>query len=151
MAWVRWGLAVLLVSACFDPADSGYAGESYMQEDFPPWSCMDGGSSSSGPCESSTGDGTLACLASSDCPGDQVCAASFDGDIGAFRCGSTCVSDLDEASWCSDASACCAAGASCVRGLCTSELVDTSGAQSSGDSSSEAGSSSSSAGTESTT
>lgn len=126
MVWRRWSLATLWVTACFAPKDDAIAGESYMEEDFPPWSCMDEGST--GACATSGGAAATPCVLSADCPGAEVCVAAFDGDIGALRCAPLCVVDHDENSWCSDDAACCNADATCVRGLCIADDASSSGA-----------------------
>lgn len=136
------------------------AGESYMPPDQPPYNCMDG--SSSGPCET-TDEIASECDGSSDCAGGEICTATFDGDIGRFRCESLCVVNEDQTSWCADDAACCDSGAICTRGLCiagdgastTGETgVDSSAtsvdASSSGDSSTSGGSTSGEAASTST-
>jgi hypothetical protein len=123
MVWRRWGLATLWVSGCYAPKDDALAGGSYMEEDFPPWSCMDG--TTTGPCASSGGTPATPCTASSECPTGEVCVAAFDGDIGSLHCEPLCVLDQDEASWCSDDAACCNPDASCVRGMCIADEGST--------------------------
>ncbi|HWB76244.1 MAG TPA: hypothetical protein VG755_14840 [Nannocystaceae bacterium] len=125
----RWSLLVCCAAAgCFVAQDGGYAGESYMPPDQPPYNCMDG--SSTGPCETTDGAASE-CQGSSDCPGDEICTATFDGDIGRFRCESLCVVNEDATSWCFDDAACCDSNAVCTRGLCIASDVastsDTSG------------------------
>ncbi len=110
-------LAVLLAAGACGAKDDDAAGDDfvdpYMDQPLPP-SCRD---TSSGPCEDSTGD-PPECTASVECPDEQVCAASFDGDIGTFRCEASCIATDDEARWCFDDAACCDASARCIRGLC---------------------------------
>ncbi len=51
----------------------------------------------------------LACEASSDCPGDEVCVGAYEGEGGPgdFTCTADCVpEDFDEL-WCADDAACC--------------------------------------------
>ncbi|MBC8067949.1 MAG: hypothetical protein IAG13_06405 [Deltaproteobacteria bacterium] len=125
MVWRRWGLATLWLSGCYAADEGSIVGESYMEEDFPPWSCMDG--STTGACETSGGAPATSCQVSADCPSPEVCVAAFDGDIGTLRCEPLCVLDLDEISWCSDDAACCNPDATCVRGLCIADESTGSG------------------------
>lgn len=136
MVWRWWLLPCVLAAGCADAADS-LAGESYMDDDLPPWSCMDeSAGSSSGACESSGGLAAPACSGSADCSDEGVCVAHFDGDIGSFRCEAVCVPNDDQTSWCFDAAACCEANASCVRGLCIPAADGTGETSTSGDASS---------------
>ncbi len=97
-------------------SDGDLAGEEYMDEDLPPWSCGTSGPTGTGPCESSGGPAPD-CVDSAQCMG-EVCAASFDGEIGPFECQSSCIEPMDDQRWCSDAAACCDADAICDRGYC---------------------------------
>jgi hypothetical protein len=154
MVWRLSLSSFALVAGCLVGDEGGFAGESYMPPDHPPYGCMDG--SSSGSCETTAGDAAIECAGSSDCPGDQICAASFDGDIGTFRCDSLCIANEDQASWCFDDAACCDSNATCTRGLCIAGDAGTSTGEadssssgdgsSSGDASTSGGSSSTSTG-----
>ncbi len=119
MSLRRWVLSSAFACGCSFSPDSGLAGESYMDPDLPPYTCMDSGEAgdSGEACETTAG-AAAECVGSQDCPGSSVCTASFDGEIGAFSCQPACILDEDDASWCSDDAACCSDGASCVRGLC---------------------------------
>ncbi len=93
------------------------AGNEYIDEDFPPWSCDTDAMTGTGqPCETE-GEPALDCQSAEDCPG-EFCAASFNGDIGPFECQSQCIDLMDDNRWCSDAEACCDADAICDRGYC---------------------------------
>lgn len=145
MVW-RWSLlSCCFAAGCFAADEGGFAGESYMVPDQPPYNCMDG--SSSGACET-TADAAIECRGSSDCPGDEICTASFDGDIGRFRCESLCVVNEDQSSWCFDDAACCDTNAVCTRGLCIAgeDASTTSETGGSGDPSTTSGDASSSSG-----
>lgn len=113
----RIAAALVLFVACGE--DSGAQDVSdteYIGEDIPAGNC---GETDNAPCESSeSGAPDGDCQGSADCSGDMICAASFDGDIGAFACRTSCVDDRDESMWCTDDAACCNPGSTCRRGYC---------------------------------
>jgi hypothetical protein len=119
------GLAALL--ACGDDGSGAAEGETgYIDEDIPAGNC---GETDNEPCESSddSGGSGVHCDETTDCFDGMICAAQFDGDIGAFECLYSCVDDRDESRWCIDDASCCNPDASCSeRGYCIPpEAADT--------------------------
>jgi hypothetical protein len=126
-----WMLACLSTTACGEKALSDY-----MDDDVPAGKCEDTDASL---CE--TGGQGDECEDTQFCTGELVCAAPFDGDIGAFKCQSSCVETMDETRWCTDAASCCEIGAVCgPRGYCMlPEGVDTGSDDTTGGSSTSTG------------
>lgn len=145
---------LLLTAACACAFSDSLAGAEYMDEDFPPWTCDTEGTT--GECATTGNEPAASCQGTEDCAG-QVCAASFNGEIGEFECQSTCIDAFDDDRWCVDAGACCDLDATCERGYCvppevepssTSEDTGTGTESSSGDT--DAGSSGTDAGSSGT-
>src|SRR5687767_5079848 len=97
---MRLGLCLLLLATAVACATDDLSADSYMDEDFPPWSCD---TEATGPSCDSTGgsEGVAAsCVGGFDCADGQVCAADFDGEIGTFECQLACIDAMDEQRWC---------------------------------------------------
>lgn len=144
---------LLLLTGCM--AADNLSADDYMEEDFPPWTCDTEGTTTG--CDS-TGDLTAPqCEGAQDCPG-EVCAASFNGDIGPFECQSQCIDAMDDNRWCLDSDACCDPTAVCDRGYCvptdggssTTDVATTGAGESSGADTTDGGSSTDGGTTDST-
>jgi hypothetical protein len=118
LRWLARAVVGGLLSGCFS-ADSAEA-DDYMDEDLPAGNCMTGtGCATEGGADASGGVPAGSCESTLQCDDEQICVATFDGDIGEFECRSMCIIDMDEDHWCLDDDACCMAGSICSeRGYC---------------------------------
>jgi hypothetical protein len=133
-----WSCLSIVLIACDSNERTHAASDTeYIGEDLPAGNC--GETDDDEPCTSSSGGAAPSgCQASTECEGEEICAAGFDGEIGSFACRSTCIPDLDETRWCVDDQGCCGVDSVCQdRGYCVpssgTDATTDGGATSTGD------------------